>query len=207
MMELGSLAGYQNQLRGAASSHLYDLAHHTNLVVHLTVLDGAEIVYLEKLGGRLAQLVPSRVGGRAPATCTGAGKVMLAFAPESTLQTLFSRPFSFPTSVSIRTERRFRSELAHIQDHGIAFDREESARGLGCVAAPIGAPGHPVAAVSVCGPIKRVNLDQFVGPLRVTAQAIYASLIAGRTPPPTSLREVATAYARSVRGRTHQLTA
>ena len=191
IMELGTLAGYQHRLRGAAAAHLHDLAHYTGLIVHLTVLDGPEIVYLEKLGGRFALRVPSRVGGRAPSTCTSAGKALLAYAAEHTLESILSRPLPLPTPVSIGTERRLRSELAHIQDRGIAFDREESARGLACVAAPVGTPGAPVAALSVCGPVGRVNLEQLVAPVRETAQAVWASFSAGRTAPPSSLREVA----------------
>ena len=41
-------------------------------------LDGARVHYLDKIGGRFAANVPSRVGGSAPAHCTGLGKAMLA---------------------------------------------------------------------------------------------------------------------------------
>lgn len=191
IMELGTLAGYQHQLRGAASAHLHDLAHRTGLIVHLAVLDGAEIIYLDKLGGRFALRVPSRIGGRAPSTCTSAGKALLAYAGERTLEALLSRPLPRLTPASIGTERRLRGELAQIQDRGIAFDRSESAPGLACVGAPVGAPGAPVAAVSICGPVSRVNLEQLVAPVRATAQAVWASFSAGRTAPPGTLREAA----------------
>ncbi|GAA1267230.1 IclR family transcriptional regulator [Pseudonocardia aurantiaca] len=191
IMELGTLAGYQHQLRRAAAAHLHELAHRTGFIVHLAELDGPEIIYLDKLGGRFALRVPSRVGGRAPSTCTSAGKALLAYAGEHTLESLLSRPLPLPTPVSIGTERRLRNELAHIQDRGIAFDREESARGLACVGAPVGAPGAPVAAISVCGPVGRVNLEQLVAPVRATAQAVWASFSAGRTAPPGNLREIA----------------
>ncbi|MCO1655495.1 IclR family transcriptional regulator [Pseudonocardia humida] len=187
ILELGTLACYQHQLRGAASPHLYELAHSTGMTVHLAVLDGPEIVYLDKLGGRSSLRVPSRIGGRAPATCTGVGKVLLAYAEEAGLEAVLGRPLPRPTPASIGTERRLRAELAHVRDRGIAFDREESAWGLGCVAAPIGPPGSPEAALSVCGPIARVNLEHLVGPVRASAQAVWASVGAGRTAPPSSL--------------------
>ncbi len=198
IMELGTLAGYQHQLRGAASAHLHELAHGTGLTVHLAVLDGAEIIYLDKIGGRLSLRVPSRVGGRAPATCTSAGKVLLAYAGESALADLLSQPLPMLTGVSIGTERRLRSELAHIQDRGVAFDREESARGLTCVAAPVGTPGSPIASVSVCGPVGRINPEHLVGPVRATAQAVWHSFTEGRPAPPSSLREVAPAARQAI---------
>jgi DNA-binding IclR family transcriptional regulator len=91
--------------------------------------------------------------------------------------------------VSIGTERRLRAELAQIQDRGIAFDREESARGLTCVAAPVGTPGAPVAAISVCGPVNQVNTETLIRPLRATARTVWNSFSAGRTAPPSTLRE------------------
>jgi DNA-binding IclR family transcriptional regulator len=187
IMELGTLAGYQHQLRGAAAAHLYELAHSTGMTVHLAVLDGPEIVYLDKLGGPASLRVPSRVGGRAPASCTGVGKVLLAHAGEAALDAMLRHPLPRLTPVSISSERRLRAELEHVQDRGIAFDREESACGLACVAAPIGTPGSPAAAVSVCGPISRINLEHLVGPVRATAQAVWASVSAGRTAPPSSV--------------------
>jgi DNA-binding IclR family transcriptional regulator len=190
IMELGTLAAYQHQLRGAASAHLHELAHRTGHTVHLAVRDGAEIVYLDKVGGHRSLRVPSRVGGRAPATCTGAGKVLLAHAADSELDELMAHPLPRLTAASIGTERRLRRELAHIRDRGVAFDREESALGLTCVAAPVGTPGSPVAAVSVCGPVGRLNPERMVATVHRTAQAVWRSFTAGRTAPPSSLREV-----------------
>src|SRR3546814_13682542 len=51
----------------------------TGLVVHLAVLDEGQVSYLDKMGGRFAASVPSRVGGRAPAHSTALGKAMLAW--------------------------------------------------------------------------------------------------------------------------------
>ncbi|MFC6580404.1 IclR family transcriptional regulator [Planomonospora parontospora] len=67
------------EVREAAAPLLHDLQLRTGLVVHLAVLDGAEVFYLDKVGGRFAASVPSRVGGRAPAHSTALGKAMLAW--------------------------------------------------------------------------------------------------------------------------------
>ena len=58
---------------------LHDLHRATGLVVHLAVLDGSDVVYLEKIGDRMAAAIPTRVGGRQPAHCTAVGKAMLAY--------------------------------------------------------------------------------------------------------------------------------
>nr|WP_143219701.1 helix-turn-helix domain-containing protein [Actinomadura sp. CNU-125] len=80
LLELGALAAHQNRLRETALPHLRALHAATGAMVHLAVLDGHEIVYLEKIGGPAGGRVPSRLGGRQPAYCTGAGKAILAFA-------------------------------------------------------------------------------------------------------------------------------
>ncbi len=78
LVELGSLAVHQDRLHRAAAPLLHDLHRATGLVVHLAVLDGADVVYLEKIGDRMVAAIPTRVGGRHPAHCTAVGKAMLA---------------------------------------------------------------------------------------------------------------------------------
>jgi DNA-binding IclR family transcriptional regulator len=176
MLELGTLAAHQHELRAAAAAHLHELHIRTGLVVHLAVLDGSEIVYLERVGGSFGMRVPSRVGGRAPAHCTGAGKAMLAFADEATVAPILGGPMPTPTSLSIGSAPRLRTELDRVRERGIAFDREESVPGIGCVGAPIGTPGSFAAAISVSGPISRVPLERMVAPVRATAHKIAYAL-------------------------------
>jgi hypothetical protein len=69
------------------------------------------------------------------------------------------------------------AELAKVRAHGVAFEREESLPGFGCVAAPIGGLGEAVAAVSVCGPMNRMTFDQrLAAPVRMTAMGIWRNV-------------------------------
>ncbi|MFZ0716361.1 IclR family transcriptional regulator, partial [Mycobacterium sp.] len=70
LVELGSLAVHQDRLVRAAGPLLAELHRATGLVVHLAVLDGADVVYLEKVGDRMIGGLPTRVGARQPAHCT-----------------------------------------------------------------------------------------------------------------------------------------
>ncbi|OBK30534.1 IclR family transcriptional regulator [Mycobacterium asiaticum] len=173
LVELGSLAVHQDRLVRAAKPLLAELHRATRLVVHLAVLDGTDVVYLEKLGDRVSDGLPTRVGGRAPAHCTAVGKAMLAFAGEDAEVDLQARQ----TRYSIATSSQLAVELARVRAHGIAFEREESLLGFGCVAAPIGSPGEAVAAVSVCGPMNRMMFDQrLAAPVRMTAMGIWRNV-------------------------------
>lgn len=170
LVELGSLAVHQDRLVRAAGPLLGELHRATGLVVHLAVLDGPDVVYLDKVGGSPLAPIPTRVGGRQPAHCTAVGKAMLAYREEDAAVDLGVRS----TKYSIATGSQLEVELSRVRAHGVAFEREESLLGVGCVAAPIGDPGEAVAAVSVCGPMSRMTFDQrLIAPVRMTAMGIW----------------------------------
>lgn len=170
LVELGSLAVHQDRLVRAAGPLLGELHRATGLVVHLAVLDGPDVVYLDKIGD---QRIPTRVGGRQPAHCTAVGKAILAYRDADAELDLGVRK----TRYSISSDTQLAVELAKVRAHGVAFEREESLLGFGCVAAPIGAPGEAVAAVSVCGPMNRMRFDQrLTAPVRMTAMGIWRNV-------------------------------
>lgn len=173
LVELGSLAVHQDRLVRAAAPLLSELHRATRLAVHLAVLDGPDVVYLEKIGD---PTIHTRVGGRQPAHCTAVGKAMLAYSDEEAVLDLQART----TKYSISNRSRLALDLAKVRVHGVAFEREESLLGFGCVAAPIGNPGTPVAAVAVCGPMNRMVFDQRLAtPVRMTAKGIWRNAEGG----------------------------
>ena len=176
LVELGSLAVHQDRLVRAAAPLLGELHRATGLVVHLAILDGPDVVYLDKIGAPMSAGragLPTRVGGRQPAHCTAVGKAILAYCDQDAEVDLRVRK----TKYSISSSSQLAVELAKVRAHGVAFEREESLLGFGCVAAPIGNPGEAmeaVAAVSVCGPMNRMTFDQrLAAPVRMTAMGIW----------------------------------
>lgn len=190
VLELGGLAVHQNRLRSVSLPYLHQLADLTGMVVHLAVLDGPEIVYLDKVGGSFGIRLPSRVGGRQPAHCTAVGKTLLAFAGEQARRESLAIAPRGRTSRSITTERRLWQELFWVKDRGVAFDREEALTGIGCVASPVGPPSSPAAAISVCGPVTQVQFERLIGPVRTAASQIWNSIVgpAGGRPSSTGAR-------------------
>ncbi|MGE2690935.1 IclR family transcriptional regulator [Mycolicibacterium pulveris] len=177
LVELGSLAVHQDRLHRAAIPLLHDLHRATGLVVHLAVLDGADVVYLEKIGDRMTAAIPTRVGGRQPAHCTAVGKAVLAYRQDDDDIGVDVDLTNRKTRYSIGTPAQLTAELAKVRGRGVSFDREESLPGFGCVAAPIGGPGEAVAAVSVCGPMNRMMFDQrLAAPVRMTAMGIWRNV-------------------------------
>jgi DNA-binding IclR family transcriptional regulator len=82
LFERAALAARPMALRDAAQRPMHGLRAATLETVHLGVLDGAQVVYLEKLVGHRPVRTSSRVGGRLPALCTALGKVLTAYRPE-----------------------------------------------------------------------------------------------------------------------------
>ncbi|UEA60256.1 IclR family transcriptional regulator [Gordonia otitidis] len=179
LMELGSIAVHQDRLHRAAMPYLHELHRATGFVVHLAILDGADVVYLEKIGGALGEAIPTRVGGRQPAHCTAVGKAILACRDSSSAVDT-QTPLPRKTRYSIATHAALHAELQKVRALNIAYEREESVPKIGCVAAPIGDVDDAIAAVSVCGRSDRMNFDyQLAAPVRMTALSIWRSLDSG----------------------------
>ncbi|MGW1547946.1 IclR family transcriptional regulator [Streptomyces sp. NPDC002346] len=195
MLELGALASHHNRLRRAALPHLHALHETTGHLVHLTVLDGAEVVYLERIGGSDDSGVPSRVGGRQPAYCTAAGKAILAFSDGALVEQVIGHGLRPRTLRTITRPESFRGELATVRKRGVAFDYEEGHRGVFCVAAPLRGAGRAVAAISVCGNGAHRELERIAPAVQNCARAVWQAMFGpGRhTRKPAQTTETASA--------------
>jgi len=79
MVELGSGARDRDRIHRAAAPAMYHLHKRTGMAVHLTVLDGADVLVLEKVGGRwAAAALHTRSGQRRPAREAAEGAALLA---------------------------------------------------------------------------------------------------------------------------------
>ncbi|OPX06674.1 hypothetical protein B1964_28465 [Gordonia sp. i37] len=137
-------------LRERALPFLEDLYEQTHQTVNLGILEGDEVLYIEKIFGHRSPTTPSHVGGRLPASCVALGKAMLAFSGPGIVRRLASQPLAAMTSRSTIQPGLLLNELKAARASGVAFDREGAELGLTCVAAPIfDVDKHVVAAVSV----------------------------------------------------------
>lgn len=128
------------------------LFERTRMTVHLGYMMGTDVAYANKLFSRRAMEPPARIGGRVPGYATGVGKAILAWDPNLT-ETTLHRGLVQWTPNTITDPDEFVQVLAQIRREGVAYDREEIAVGLSCIAAPIfGCGSVPVAAMSVSGP-------------------------------------------------------
>ena len=159
-LELARSYNEGNDLRRTALPELERVRDETRETVHLAILDQMEIVYIEKLQGLYAiGLMGSRVGGRAPAHCTGVGKVLLAYQPPEFIKHYLSgRRLQRYTGSTITSMRGLCTEFERIRGQGYALDHGEHELQVRCVAAPIfGLHGEVVAGLSISGPADRME--------------------------------------------------
>lgn len=147
-----------------------------NKTVHLGVLRGFEVVYLEKISGAGGSRIPSRVGRRLPASCTGIGKALLAANGYAEVLAHANRPLPAMTPYSVRDPRQLAAQLRDWQESGVVFDNCEAHVGVRCVAAPIIVANRTIAAVSVSVLGTTIQLERYVPAVREAARRIAHGL-------------------------------
>ncbi|HAL62365.1 MAG TPA: IclR family transcriptional regulator [Chloroflexi bacterium] len=192
-LRLGSVFLSQVDLRKRALSLLERLRDECKEAVHLAILDRhrMEVVYLEKLEGLMPiGLMSSRVGGRAPAYCTGLGKSMLAYEEEEVVREFYTaNGLQVYTPHTITVIDDLLRELSEIRKRGYAIDNAEHEPDVKCVAAPVWSHQHAVVgAISVSGPVERIDRLLAEGVLieKVKETANEASTRMGCPEPSTS---------------------
>ena len=193
--EVGGLVSSRTHLRERSLPYLQDLQSATRHSVHLGILEGRDVVILEKLWGHDSPSLPTRVGGRMPAHCTAAGKALLAFAPDKAVEEVLAAGLERRTGRTIVVPELFRQELATVRTAHWALETEENVAGLRCVAAPIRGAGRAIAAVSVSGPVHKLDVSRVVPLVRRCATDIWSQLFGrrsaadqNRTPPDAGSR-------------------
>lgn len=172
VLDLGFNALSGMDLHESSRPVLRTLVNQVSEAASLSVLEGADVVYIERVQAGLTRLgVNIRVGSRVPAYCTAAGHAILAHLPagrRTEILRMKERVKLTPkTPVTIpEIERR----LKRVRQAGYALSDQETVPGLRVLAAPVLDPdGHPYGAVSVAGPSVVCSVEDFVataaGPL------------------------------------------
>jgi DNA-binding IclR family transcriptional regulator len=162
LFDFGNRAIEQYDLRDRAQPHLRRLVAETEETAHLSVLEQAHVIYIDKIEPARSVRMITRIGQSNPVHCTSVGKAILAFLPEERMADVIRRTrFERFTSRTISNADALRTEIEKTRRRGYAVDDEELEEGLRCIAVPVlDAQRFPVAAVSVSGPSFRVTAQK-----------------------------------------------
>jgi IclR family pca regulon transcriptional regulator len=188
-VDLGLAAINSIEVTQIAAPLLQALSDETGHTVSMAILDGTEIVYVERCrsareSSRLGIDLHLHVGSRLPAYCTSMGKVLLAYRPPDTLTELIDRMDLARRGPHTLTAREpLIAALRRIRQAGWAANDEELAPGLRSVAVPLrDASGEVVAAVNIAIHLSiwNASMESIVRrlepPLQHTAREISAQL-------------------------------
>jgi IclR family pca regulon transcriptional regulator len=163
--DLGLHAIARADLRQVARPILRSLVGEINEAASLGVLDGADIIYIERVRAGLARVsVDIRIGTTIPAFWSTIGEAMLAFLPKAELDKVLSlkpRIGSFPLMSMNRDEITRR--LRRVRADGYSLRDSYFGSGLRILAVPVlDVDGYPLAAVSVAVPQFRLSEKEFL---------------------------------------------
>jgi len=161
------------------------LMEETGETANLYIEEGGEAVCMGQVESRQMMRAIARPGGRVKMHCSGVGKAMLARLPEAEV-TRILQMHGLPrmTPRTLDTPRKLRDDLEATRRRGFAIDDEEHAVGLRCVAAAIlDEDGRPLAALSLSGPVARIDDAALAraGSLVAAAAAALTAQVGGRS--------------------------
>jgi IclR family pca regulon transcriptional regulator len=186
VLDLGFSAINSMELRAISAPHLQQLSDETGYTVNMAILEGSDILYVERCrsarAGQREIDLNLHVGSRLPAYCTSMGKVLLAFLPADEREALLDLiPLGRRGPNTLTDRRALDAELERVRETGLAINNEELAYGLRSIAAPVrSGTGDIAAAINLAVHSSMVSMEDLVarlsGCLKQTAAHISAQV-------------------------------
>lgn len=184
-IDLAKAATAPLQLHDAVLPSLVRLHQRIGHQVHLGVLDGSEVVYVEELASRSARSSsPATRETRLPAHYSSCGKAIMAYLPNDILDDLLAtHRFDARTANTIVDPHTFRRELLMTRARGWSRTVNEREMGVASIGVPVvGRCGQVVAAVGIIRKVEQGRHEElrcYVKPLQLTAAAIAQNIKTG----------------------------
>lgn len=160
LFELGARQLARFDVRNSAPPFMRVLADETGETVHLSILEGFSVVYIEKIDSPQPVRSYTAVGGRAPAYAVATGKAMLAYQPDGYLER-HAQSLQRHTPVTIVSLPVLKEELARVVRSGYAVNRGEWRESVGGLAVAVfNGLNQVVAALGISGPLERLGINR-----------------------------------------------
>lgn len=152
LVEIALASTGHQELRQIAMPHIEQLAKEREWTVHLSVLEGTDIRFIDGAESPRPIRVTVRVGSRSPAHSTSSGKVLLASLPRQHLASLYPEDPPKVTENTIASLAELQRELDDVEKNGYATNLGENEVGLQAVSVPIRNGGRVIAAIAAARP-------------------------------------------------------
>lgn len=158
LLRVGLSAVHNLDIRSAVHPFAEKLRDETRETVHVAVLQGPEVMFIDCVESPQALRVASRIGTTMWAHCTSVGKVLLARESDDAVRALYpAAKLPAITRQSNTSRSALLKELGQVRANGYAHNEGESEVGVGSVSAAIlDRRGKPVAGLSVSVPLARM---------------------------------------------------
>lgn len=162
LFELGAQQLMRFDVRKFAPPFMRALAEESGETVHLSVLEGLDVIYIDKIDSPQPVRSYTVIGGRAPAYAVATGKAMLAYQPAGYLErhahALIRHSPATITSLPVLSE-----ELMRVVRTGYAVNCGEWRETVGGLAVAVfNGLNQVVAALGISGPLDRLNKARMV---------------------------------------------
>jgi DNA-binding IclR family transcriptional regulator len=160
LLSLSRTLMQSTEYRERVSRSLRRVVDRSGETMHLAVFDRGSVMYLECVRAPHSLPLPTHTGARLPAHQSAVGKVLLAHRDGRAAERCVATPLRRFTANTITAPDELLAELERVRADGVAYDREETMRGLCCVGAPVRSPaGEVVAAVSISATTAHFDRD------------------------------------------------
>jgi IclR family pca regulon transcriptional regulator len=165
VLDLGFNAIGRLDMRDLVRPYLRQLVGEVSEAASIGVLDGAEIVYVERVHAGLVRLgVDIGIGSRIPAYYPAIGHAVLAHLPDTEVRKILA--MREPVKLTPRTvtePAEIAARLNQVRARGYALSDQDAAPMLRVIAAPVlDRDGHPMAALSVAAPSLHTTVEEFL---------------------------------------------
>jgi DNA-binding IclR family transcriptional regulator len=160
MFDLQRSESLEQILSRAAQPVMEKLVDSTKETVNLGILDGGEVVVINTVESPQAVRMSSKIGNRRHLHSTALGKVFLAGLPQKEfLRLIRMKGMAKLTPTTIETVEELTAEIERVRHQGWAMDNQENEMEGRCVGAAItGEGGRVLAALSISGPVFRMDV-------------------------------------------------
>ena len=177
LWEIASRGSQASSLREAALPVMEDLLHGSGNHVSLGVLEGTDVLYLERLAADDAIINITRVAGRLPVHGCSAGLIFMAFAPEEEQERFLHRRLPKLTPETVTDPDELRVLLADIRRNGYVSMAGIIVEESSGISVPIFVEDRrTVAALTLIAPRGQEQLAATVPQLKFAARAISRRL-------------------------------